>query len=141
VSLTTDELLEVAMEQPERLSNNVVTRPLAQEYLFPTLAFVGGDGEISYWATLKGAFHAVGFYMPPVLRRMSFTYQTERASKLLNIRVLNSPDVIRNGVEKEKMNWLQSQTTPPIDQRSEEHTSELQSRFDLVCRLLLEKKK
>src|SRR5699024_12360435 len=28
-----------------------------------------------------------------------------------------------------------------IDVRSEEHTSELQSRFDLVCRLLLEKKK
>src|SRR5699024_11993476 len=27
-----------------------------------------------------------------------------------------------------------------IAQRSEEHTSELQSRFDLVCRLLLEKK-
>ena len=27
------------------------------------------------------------------------------------------------------------------DTRSEEHTSELQSRFDLVCRLLLEKKK
>src|SRR5699024_11699016 len=27
------------------------------------------------------------------------------------------------------------------DKRSEEHTSELQSRFDLVCRLLLEKKK
>src|SRR5690349_23093571 len=31
---------------------------------------------------------------------------------------------------------------PPADrQRSEEHTSELQSRRDLVCRLLLEKKK
>src|SRR5699024_12588237 len=28
-----------------------------------------------------------------------------------------------------------------IGDRSEEHTSELQSRFDLVCRLLLEKKK
>src|SRR5207249_12167584 len=28
-----------------------------------------------------------------------------------------------------------------VDDRSEEHTSELQSRFDLVCRLLLEKKK
>src|SRR5699024_12308951 len=27
------------------------------------------------------------------------------------------------------------------EERSEEHTSELQSRFDLVCRLLLEKKK
>src|SRR5438105_11096933 len=29
----------------------------------------------------------------------------------------------------------------PGDDRSEEHTSELQSRVDLVCRLLLEKKK
>src|SRR5699024_12474749 len=29
----------------------------------------------------------------------------------------------------------------PGPSRSEEHTSELQSRFDLVCRLLLEKKK
>src|SRR5699024_12407362 len=29
----------------------------------------------------------------------------------------------------------------PRPLRSEEHTSELQSRFDLVCRLLLEKKK
>src|SRR5438874_4796219 len=40
------------------------------------------------------------------------------------------------------MNWM---TIPamigPMVGRSEEHTSELQSRRDLVCRLLLEKKK
>src|SRR3989449_5995313 len=34
-----------------------------------------------------------------------------------------------------------SQTLHRPDQRSEEHTSELQSRLHLVCRLLLEKKK
>src|SRR5699024_11662560 len=33
------------------------------------------------------------------------------------------------------------QTRGQQSDRSEEHTSELQSRFDLVCRLLLEKKK
>src|SRR5271167_5270729 len=32
-------------------------------------------------------------------------------------------------------------TTGVDGRRSEEHTSELQSRFDIVCRLLLEKKK
>src|SRR5438105_12507491 len=32
-------------------------------------------------------------------------------------------------------------TSPGTENRSEEHTSELQSRVDLVCRLLLEKKK
>src|SRR5699024_12177966 len=36
---------------------------------------------------------------------------------------------------------LNSLVTRKEKQRSEEHTSELQSRFDLVCRLLLEKKK
>src|SRR5699024_12060951 len=34
---------------------------------------------------------------------------------------------------------MSSETLSPV--RSEEHTSELQSRFDLVCRLLLEKQK
>src|SRR5690606_40075085 len=34
-----------------------------------------------------------------------------------------------------------SRLRPPAPRRSEEHTSELQSRENLVCRLLLEKKK
>src|SRR5699024_12090176 len=48
----------------------------------------------------------------------------------------------------EKLCWVSSPGSacvPPcgwsLGVRSEEHTSELQSRFDLVCRLLLEKKK
>src|SRR5207249_1908766 len=36
---------------------------------------------------------------------------------------------------------VRQQRRGDVDARSEEHTSELQSRFDLVCRLLLEKKK
>src|SRR2546429_2534676 len=41
--------------------------------------------------------------------------------------------------------WSQTEPTTPLSRRgksrSEEHTSELQSRLHLVCRLLLEKKK
>src|SRR5438067_13872495 len=37
--------------------------------------------------------------------------------------------------------WSCSPWLKPGRARSEEHTSELQSRFDLVCRLLLERKK
>src|SRR5215207_11484353 len=36
---------------------------------------------------------------------------------------------------------LEHEREEDADERSEEHTSELQSRVDLVCRLLLEKKK
>src|SRR5699024_11577473 len=41
---------------------------------------------------------------------------------------------------KEKHNWDVKTDWLTFSPRSEEHTSELQSRFDLVCRLLLEKK-
>src|SRR5699024_11271772 len=52
-------------------------------------------------------------------------------------------------VAKPAANSQQPQDNAPVqtsrphaagEERSEEHTSELQSRFDLVCRLLLEKK-
>src|SRR5699024_11684715 len=82
--------------------------------------------------------------------------------ELGNIRAgVANPSILRNitaeyyGADT-PLNQLASITVPearvllitPFDktalkgiERSEEHTSELQSRFDLVCRLLLEKKK
>src|SRR5207249_5407017 len=49
-----------------------------------------------------------------------------------------------NSADNDHEITLYSNAAPTADQkpatRSEEHTSELQSRFDLVCRLLLEKK-
>src|SRR2546421_4612029 len=44
-------------------------------------------------------------------------------------------------LRKSALLGLQKETPPFGGFRSEEHTSELQSRSDLVCRLLLEKKK
>src|SRR5207249_10082520 len=42
--------------------------------------------------------------------------------------------------DQKELETLVDQVLQQHQQRSEEHTSELQSRFDLVCRLLLEKK-
>src|SRR2546422_2314919 len=50
----------------------------------------------------------------------------------------------RQPMEAEARPLPRDETTPPVTKmylRSEEHTSELQSRLHLVCRLLLEKKK
>src|SRR5207253_8666270 len=55
----------------------------------------------------------------------------------------NPPDVSHDwlSVTKRRGFLPSAAATPPISARSEEHTSELQSRGHLVCRLLLEKKK
>src|SRR5207249_10557390 len=51
-------------------------------------------------------------------------------------------DRSRRGIPRASV-WFRDRGIPRRERshRSEEHTSELQSRFDLVCRLLLEKKK
>src|SRR5260221_7969025 len=43
--------------------------------------------------------------------------------------------------EDSNLKALSQEAREPLGSRSEEHTSELQSHSDLVCRLLLEKKK
>src|SRR2546429_6370721 len=53
-------------------------------------------------------------------------------------QMLHRRDKIRKGVA---LHQHLAGVVPGLTQRSEEHTSELQSRLHLVCRLLLEKKK
>ena len=50
-------------------------------------------------------------------------------------------DRVRAGNTERTISGVPQSREFRIGQRSEEHTSELQSRSDLVCRLLLEKKK
>src|SRR3712207_3956486 len=49
--------------------------------------------------------------------------------------------IFHDGIASGKFHGVMRATTPRGSRRSEEHTSELQSRQYLVCRLLLEKKK
>src|SRR5690606_40347428 len=57
--------------------------------------------------------------------KKSFEYLKARSSKQIDFEFITNADIVQV--------WL--------NPRSEEHTSELQSRENLVCRLLLEKKK
>src|SRR5438067_9687758 len=65
-----------------------------------------------------------------LISRTVFPYLALRTRRKWSVRSSTSSPRSRSGG-----------TTSTITARSEEHTSELQSRFDLVCRLLLEKKK
>src|SRR5438132_9987548 len=64
-----------------------------------------------------------------------YTLSLHDALPILETLVMNSPDMADVVVTEFCF------STPRITMRSEEHTSELQSHSDLVCRLLLEKKK
>ena len=106
---TKADLYEVAERHPEQLSNNVVTRPLMQEMLLPTLAFIGGPGEIAYWSALSPAFHELSLEMPPVLLRHRLIMVNRKTTQWIEQKGLDILAVLSKDFNREKTAWLDSQ--------------------------------
>jgi len=68
---------------PERFSPNVVLRPIYQEMLLPNLAYVGGWGELRYWAQLPGVFRRWQLPFPLVVPRASALLVRHAAAEAL----------------------------------------------------------
>lgn len=68
-----DELLRLLEEEPERLSPNALLRPVFQDALLPTSAYVGGPAEIAYFAQCRVLYERILGVFTPVLPRLSAT--------------------------------------------------------------------
>jgi bacillithiol synthase len=108
LTFTKKQLLQLAKETPEQLSNNVVTRPLMQELLFPVLAFISGPGEIAYWAELKRVFDVFSIKMPPIVPRLNITFVERGIETDLQEVGLTLETVLTEGVEKSLALYLDS---------------------------------
>ncbi|HEU5139828.1 MAG TPA: bacillithiol biosynthesis cysteine-adding enzyme BshC [Bacillales bacterium] len=113
--MSEQEFLSEVETHPNRVSNNVVTRPLMQELLFPTLAFIAGPGEIAYWGTLKSVFHLFGCQQPLLVPRLNITLVDRRTEKWLKDQGFSVPEVLTDGTESKKERWLASRKERDID--------------------------
>jgi bacillithiol biosynthesis cysteine-adding enzyme BshC len=68
------DLAAEAAAHPERFSPNVLLRPLVQDTLFPTIAYVGGPSEVAYFAQLKDVYAHFGLPMPLIVPRATATF-------------------------------------------------------------------
>ena len=77
----------------ERLSPNALLRPVMQDFLLPTLAYVGGPAEIAYLAQAEVLYRELLGRMPVPVSRSGFTLVDARAAKLLDRYRLSLTDV------------------------------------------------
>jgi len=68
-SFSKDEMHGVIQNEPERLSPNVILRPLYQETILPNLAYIGGPSEVAYWFQLKSVFEHYEVKFPILMPR------------------------------------------------------------------------
>ena len=130
---TRDELVETARETPHVLSPNVLMRPLVQDTILPTVAYVGGPGEIAYLAQLRGAYEEFEIPMPVVYPRKGFTLVERHIGSSLEALSLSIQDVW--GGLSEKRNALAAEEVPASLQRALAGAAEsLERDLEVVCR-------
>ena len=77
-------VLNLIENNPASVSPNVLLRPVVESLLFPTLAYVGGPGELAYFAQLRGLFRRHGTDMPVVFPRGSLLVVETKVEKVLD---------------------------------------------------------
>jgi bacillithiol synthase len=82
-SFAKDELAALASRCPNCFSPNVTLRPVVQDYLLPTAAYIGGPAEIAYFAQLRAVYEVLERPEPCVLPRASFTIVEGRHQKTM----------------------------------------------------------
>ena len=110
-----DELVRKLRDEPSHFSPNVLLRPIYQDTLFPTLAYVAGPNELAYFAQLKRMYEHFDLTMPVIASRASFTVVERPQARFLDrydvpLAKLSSDD------ESLLNDIVRGQTPPQLDE-------------------------
>jgi bacillithiol synthase len=104
-----EDLVRFTHMEPEKFSPNALFRPVVQDFLLPSVAFIAGPAEISYLAQSEVVYRRLLGRMPVVLPRAGFTLVDARAKKLLQRYGLSVEEVwagsqsIRHKMERQSL--------------------------------------
>lgn len=78
-----EEVLNLLESEPVSFSTSALLRPLVQDALLPTVAYIGGPGEINYLAQIGPLYGLLNVPQPLVMPRARFRCVDERTRSLL----------------------------------------------------------
>jgi bacillithiol synthase len=90
------ELVARIASSPHDFSGNVLLRPVAQDFLLPTLAYTGGAAEVAYFAQASVVHEKLLGRTTPIVPRFSATLVEAKPRRLLDLYRLNLPDVFQS---------------------------------------------
>ena len=91
---TGEELLAILDQTPERLSPNALLRPVFQDTLLPTVAYIGGPAEVAYFAQSAVLYERILGRLTPVLPRLSATLIEPAIATVMNKDEIQLPDAM-----------------------------------------------
>lgn len=91
---TSEGLLAILESTPERLSPNALLRPVFQDTILPTAAYIGGPSEIAYFAQSAVLYEAILGRITPALTRLSATLIEPAVAKVMQMHEVQLPDAM-----------------------------------------------
>jgi len=88
-----EDLLEHIATSPQDFNPNVLLRPVVQDFLLPTIAYIGGAAEVAYFAQIAVVYQALQGRITPILPRFSATMLDHKHQALLERYHLALPDL------------------------------------------------
>lgn len=88
------DLAEKIGQDPERFSFNVVTRPLVQDSILPTVAQGVGPGEAAYFAQVEAAYEAFEVFSPVRYPRPQFVLVPNSVRRILKKYEIEAADAL-----------------------------------------------
>lgn len=133
---TTEELKSEMKTAPDRFSTNVVLRPIAQDYLFRTIAYVAGPGEISYYAQLRQVYQQFDKTMPVIFPRENFTVVTEQMAEKMEELGVDAEEILMLGATAIKDKVLDLKDDIRIDALFENYNKQVSEGYDQLVEQL-----
>jgi bacillithiol biosynthesis cysteine-adding enzyme BshC len=93
---TSEELLEILQVTPERCSPNALLRPVFQDAVLPTSAYIAGPAEIAYFAQSEVLYRGILERPTAVLPRLSATLVEPKIATVMERHEVRLPDVLTN---------------------------------------------
>ena len=121
-----DEMIAMLDQDPERFSPNVLLRPLFQDTILPTVAYIGGPGEIAYFAQFKAAYEWAQLPMPVIYPRATATIVEEKIQKSLEKNGITVSELLAGGnlVIEQLMNNLADEKLAQLFEQLEKEVDE-----------------
>ena len=96
---STTDLLGILASEPERISPSALLRPVFQDQILPTSAYVGGPAEIAYFAQSAVLYERILGRLTPVLPRLSATLIEPAIAQLLDRHELSFETILASTEE------------------------------------------
>ncbi|MGH9516055.1 MAG: bacillithiol biosynthesis cysteine-adding enzyme BshC [Terriglobales bacterium] len=136
-TVSRQQLLDLAAKSPQSFSPNVLLRPVVQDYLLPTLTYIGGAAEVAYFAQAAAVYQSLAHRTTPVLSRFSATLIEPKLKALLDKYRLAIPEIFE-GPEVLRETLGARRLPPNLQNSFEKATAAVQNSMKAVRESLAE---